>query len=134
MKFGGFFYFEFENWQHDWKNYCLTRWVKKFFLLTCLPWSNIISILYKCISSSPKSLLMEFQLDFISCPAGQEYQVMNRYIQAFNDGRLQQPEYTSKRVLQLRAWELIKSLIATVILLQGLVLLTSRYVDNGLCY
>lgn len=59
---------------------------------------------------------------------------MNRYIQAFNDGRLQQPEYTSKRVLQLRAWELIKSLIATVILLQGLVLLTSRYVDNGPCY
>lgn len=45
--------------------------------------------------------------------------------------------YTTKRVLQLRlvrAWELIKSLIATVILLQGLVLLTSQYVDNGLCY
>lgn len=43
--------------------------------------------------------------------------------------------YTTKRVLQLvRAWKLIKSLIATVILLQGLVLLTSQYVDNGLCY
>lgn len=45
--------------------------------------------------------------------------------------------YTTKRVLQhrlVRAWELIKSLIATVILLQGLVLLTSQYVDNGPCY